>query len=51
MANPPELLTEASIDKLIDRKVSEAIAQHERRFSLYGVPLIIGVVVFVVWVG
>ncbi|MEM9264556.1 MAG: hypothetical protein AAGA46_03435 [Cyanobacteria bacterium P01_F01_bin.13] len=51
MANPPETLTEETITRLIDQRVQKAIAEHERRFSWYGLPLILGVVGVVCWWG
>ena len=49
MANPPPLLTEARLQELIDSRIQKAIASHERRFSLYGLPLILGVVAGLFW--
>ncbi|EKU99690.1 hypothetical protein Lepto7375DRAFT_1758 [Leptolyngbya sp. PCC 7375] len=34
---------------MIDQSIQAEIARHELRFSLYGLPLIVGVVVGVLW--
>ncbi len=49
MANPPPLITDDLLQQMIDDSIQRAISQHELRFSLYGMPLIIGVVVGMLW--
>ena len=49
MANPPPILTEDRLQAMIDAAIQKAIARHELRFSLYGVPMILLIVLAMAW--